>query len=172
MPQARRRKRAVRGFTLVELLGVIALAAALSCLAIPALGAMTRARQSAAAGEVARLLTLARQRAITTGAPTGVVVNLASETLTMVSVATDSGSPTPVLNPASGGAYEVGSASIEAFQRADGTVGSGAIWFHLDGAPVLRSANGEFAPAAGDAVLQFDGGFTITVRRVTGAIER
>ena len=74
--QRQRRARRPAGFTLVELIGVVALVVVLSIAAIPAIGAITRARQSATVAESARLITAARQRAMATSRPAGVEIDL------------------------------------------------------------------------------------------------
>lgn len=74
-----------RAFTLVELVTVIVIAAVLASVAIPAVGSFTAARSSAAAHRVARDLTFARHRALSSGCRTWAVFHTGAGTLSILS---------------------------------------------------------------------------------------
>jgi prepilin-type N-terminal cleavage/methylation domain-containing protein len=75
-----KRPRAATGFTLVELVAVLVIVAVLAGVAAPSLSAMNGTRGSAAARQLTRDMTFARQRAIATGTPSWVVFSIAGAT--------------------------------------------------------------------------------------------
>jgi len=63
------------GFSLIELIAVLVIAAIMAGIAVPTLSTLASTRSAAAAKLIARDLTYARERAMTTGARTWVVFN-------------------------------------------------------------------------------------------------
>ena len=79
-----RRSRASGGFKLVELVAVMIVTGILAATAIPALDSLAGSRHAAAARDLARGLTQARQRALATGVRTWVVIDVDAETWSML----------------------------------------------------------------------------------------
>ncbi len=73
-----------RGFTLVELITVMVITAVLAAVTIPAVGSFTATKSSAAAHRVARDLTFARHRALSSGCRTWAVFHSGAGTLSIL----------------------------------------------------------------------------------------
>lgn len=72
----RERRRTSGGFTLIEMMAVVAIFALLSALLLPRVGAITGRSLRQAADELADQLELARQRSVVTGIPHRVLIDL------------------------------------------------------------------------------------------------
>ncbi|MCW5777681.1 MAG: prepilin-type N-terminal cleavage/methylation domain-containing protein [Phycisphaeraceae bacterium] len=166
-------------FSLLEVAVVIVIVGILAVGVIPALGSTTGARQAACAREVHRLLTHARTFAMTTGQPSGVIADASSSTLTSVYIPTGSMSVAP-LRTSTGATVDplVLSSSFPNVEilscvGGDGSTGLIRLWFSHSGIPQTRDAGGTLTGSfTQDASISLTGGFTISVRRVSGLVER
>ena len=173
------RARSRRAFSLLEVTVVVVIVGILAIGVIPALGSTGGARQAAAARQTHRLLTHARTFAMMTGQPAGVIVDASDDTLTPVFIS--SGSASVAVMRTSTGDDAAPLAISESFPGAeilscvggDGSTGTVRLWFSHDGTPHVRDADGTLiGPFTQDASVSLTGGYTVTVRRVSGLVER
>ncbi len=169
----------VPAFSLLEVTVVIVIIGVLAIGVIPALGSTGGARQAAAAREAHRLLTHARTFAMTTGQPSGVIVDASTDSLTPVYI--PAGTSTVAAMRSSTGMESEALVVSESFPGAellsctggDGATGLVRIWFSHSGTPQVRDEAGVLVSSfTQDASLTLTGGFTVTVRRVSGLVER
>lgn len=90
-----RRQRAHRGFTLIEILSVVAILALLAALVAPNLGAVRSRALRGEAQSIAAQLELARQRAIVTGVPHRLWLDLDEAEYRLEWLAADPDAPPP-----------------------------------------------------------------------------
>ena len=173
----RRQSQRAIGFTLVELVAVMSLVAILSITAIPAVGTIERARKNAAAKELSRRCSLARQRAMSIGERTGLAIDLKNDEAIMMRLASGQTIARPTTGYTGGveTPWSVASAypgvRLESFRHGDGKTGDGVIWFLVDGSPQVRLADGSFAAFSQNATISMTGGLVVTIHRGTGAVE-
>ncbi|MCB9847838.1 MAG: prepilin-type N-terminal cleavage/methylation domain-containing protein [Phycisphaeraceae bacterium] len=168
----------VGGFSLIELVAVMAILGVLSLTSIPALRSVTSAREGALARQLVRQLELARAFATATGEPTGLLYDEAGGALRLRRIASEGGAPEPAPDP-QGGAYpdlllgvEYPGSTVTGFVTGDGDASHTAVWFSFDGAPQVRDSDGALLTGfTQDAVISTSGGRSVTVRMTTGAIE-
>lgn len=167
-----------RGFTLIELVAVMTLVAILSVAATPVLYTVQRSRETGLLREIDRRLTVARADAMATGLPSGLRVDVAAQSLSLLQISASGAAPTPLAMPS---AESASSGSIAAmFPGAivtaidfDDAGAYDTLWFDREGTPHLRTAAGAYAgPIDRDATLAVTGGGVLTVRRLTGMVER
>ena len=82
--QPTRRPRSDGGFSLVELVVVMVIAAIMAAVAVPTLSSLASTRAAAAAKQVVRDLTYARERAMTSGIRTWVVFNVSGNSYSLL----------------------------------------------------------------------------------------
>jgi prepilin-type N-terminal cleavage/methylation domain-containing protein len=169
----------LRGFTLAELLAVMAIIAVLAASAAPAVRAVSDARAAGLAREVARLLALARAHAVATGQPTGLLYDSGEATLALRRIAPGGSAPTTIVGALGESAEDVriegqfAGAAVTSFVTGDGVGSHTAVWFTYRGEPEVRDSSGaSLGPFTQDAVLTVTGDRAVTVRRSTGAVER
>ncbi len=169
------------GFTLVELIAVVVVLAAVSISAAPALVSLSGIRDASLGRELGRRVNLARAVAGASGRPTGVRFDAAAQSMMLVQVATAGAPPTPL--PGITGSVDGGSAGADSVSSLfpgssivsvslDPAGAHDTLWFSYMGVPHLRDGTG--APAGDlvqDAVIGVSGGHTLTVRMVTGLVE-
>ena len=172
---ARRAER--RGFTLIELIAVLSLIAVMSLAATPALRTIGTARQNALARDVERRMQHIRSYAIAAARPAGLAFDTDAQTVTMVEIIDDGLAPTTanpfvtdqpqlVINSTFAGS-SIATVDIHPGRPYD------TVWFDPNGIPHVRDDAGDFVTTLlQDAVITFDGGRTVTVRRSTGLVER
>lgn len=168
-----------RGFSLLEVSIVIIVMGIAAAGVIPALRTIDATRQFGAAEEVERRLVLARARAIVLGRPVGVLVDPVAETLRTMTIASAGAAPTTLTGVLGEPEPTIQIASLypgcQIVSCASGGASSGSqtIWFDVDGTPHSRSsAGGRLAAWTSDATIVTSGGQTITIRRLSGAIQR
>jgi prepilin-type N-terminal cleavage/methylation domain-containing protein len=164
---------AARGFTLIELIAVAVVIGLLSVLAVPAVRLMGTQRASGAAGELARDMLYARQRAVATGTVSRVVFDVAGGAYSVL--AENPASPgragaVTISDPGTGAAFvrrlgqnqAAGVALLSASFAGQAEVG-----FDRLGRPVQSS--GALHTAAGAVTIS--GGWTVTVQPRTGLVQ-
>ncbi len=165
-------------FTLIEMVAVIVLLGVLAATATPVLANMQRGREAALAREAERRVELAAATALSTTFPTGVQFSIVNQTMTLLEITASGAAPTTI-TPTAGAKFPDMSVStifpgtsITTVDLAD----SGSpetIWFDYDGSPQTRNVDGTNPVAlTRDAVITFKGGHTLTIRQITGLIER
>lgn len=169
-----------RGFTLLEVTVVVLLVGILAAAVVPSLETMDAARGAAAQREVARFLSVARERAMASAEPTGVQFDLTAQSMTMVRLASPGDSPS-VAPSALGDAREAVTVTslFPGVRIASVSLGSGpsTLWFSNDGTPQTRAPNGVLiGPISGDASIELRRGSvvagTVWVRAITGLVEQ
>lgn len=173
-PDATRRAAigARRAFSLLELVAVMVIAGILAVSAVPAMSSLADARADAAARELHRDLSFARQRAVATGTRAWVVFDAAAGSWTVL--AEDPSSPgrsgaTAVTDPATGAALvrRLGASSFG---------GVSMLSAAFDGAPEVgfdwlgRPLNSGEADLAALGTVQLTGGRSVSVVPGTGLV--
>jgi prepilin-type N-terminal cleavage/methylation domain-containing protein len=142
-------RRNAQAFTLVELMVVVLLMSIVAVSVIPVIGNVQLMRNGAARDDAMRLLELAKARALATGLPNGVSVDLADSSLTLLQI-TDAGQVETVVDPLTYQSRSIvlpaaySGVSVESMVNGDGARGSGVIWFDFEANPHTRESNGEF----------------------------
>lgn len=160
-------------FTLVELIAVMIVAAILGVAAAVSLGSLPETRRAAAARQVHRDLTFARERAMAGGLSHWVVFSVGTNSYSVLA-----DDPT---NPGRPGALTITDpATRQPFVQRLGVNESAAatlVSASFDGQPEVgfdwlgRPITAAGTPLAADGSIQITGGGTIIVRRQTGLIE-
>lgn len=167
-----RRSIAHPGFTLIELIAVIAITGILAAVAIPASLTLTSGRSAAASAQVQADLRFARSRAMTTGTPSWVTFSNGSHTYTVLAESTSTpgfASATTIVDPATGSAMVV---RLNRNEFAGVTIvsanfgGLATVGFDRLGRPLKTDGT----VLAADGTVTLSGSKTITVTRPTGRI--
>jgi prepilin-type N-terminal cleavage/methylation domain-containing protein len=165
------------GFTLVEIMIVVALMGIIAVSVIPSMNNVQRMREGAARDDVARMLDITRSRAMATGLPTGVRVDVNESTLTLVEL-TGGTTITQLIDPLTYNervlriADLYNGVEIDTLTNGDGSSGSGYVWFGYDATPHTRLANGTFdADNDGPVRIELTSGQTIVVHPFSGVVE-
>jgi prepilin-type N-terminal cleavage/methylation domain-containing protein len=165
-----KRPRAGRAFTLVEVVAVMLVAAIVAAVAIPTMSSLSSTRAAAAARQVVRDLSYARERAIDTGCRVWTVFNAASNSYSLL--AEPPGSPgrsnaIAMTDAATQASY------VQSFNSSDfagvsllsaGFDSGSEVGFDWNG----KSLNNTGAPLASNGTVSLSGSKTITVRPTTG----
>jgi prepilin-type N-terminal cleavage/methylation domain-containing protein len=167
-------------FTLVEMLAVITIAGVLAAAVIPTMDRVRGARRAAAADEVARTLVFARERAVASGRPVGVLVDPSRGALELVTIADDGGvealaSPLGERTPAVllGDRFdaEFGRVVLTAAVAGPAPGTPSCVWFDHRGTPHARTASGEPAGLLSDATIEIVGAGEVRVAGWSGLVE-
>ena len=170
-----------RATTLLELMVVVVILGIVTVSVIPAFASMNDARKLAGAQEAERLLLGARASAVAQGRPFGVAIDIGAQTLRTVYISASGQTPAPAPSQDGQGqeVLEIGrrypGAQLMSLTDGAGSAvsGSATLWFGYDGTPQRRNgAGGLIGGWTSDAVLEFAGPSAVTVRRITGAINR
>ncbi len=166
---------ATRGFTLVELVGVMVVMAIIAGAAVPAISGVSRARERADRDSAAASLRLARALAVASGTPHAARFAGPGEAVRVERLSPISGSPEPAVDP-------LGELVPAPIVRADAattvggrpvTAGGLRVWFDADGTPLEVGSDPVGGEAADEPVIVlFDSGERLVVRARTGAIQR
>ena len=157
-----------RGFTLIELASVMVVVSIMAIAAAPVLSRVSDTRRNAIAGEVERMLSLARSRALSSGIPAGVRFDTVAQTLEMLERRGDD-APRAFMET-----YRVAErlsgvrlASIENQANTD------SVWFMPDATPHTRSGAGAMIDSlTEEAVVTIEGGIAVRVEPNSGRILR
>jgi prepilin-type N-terminal cleavage/methylation domain-containing protein len=169
-----RARRTLRGggFSLIELLAVIAIAGIMAAVAVPTLSTLASTRTAAGAKLILRDMSYARERAITTGARTWVIFNVSGNSYSLLQEPT--GNPgranaAPLIDPGTQrsfgetfGSGQFAGVSLTAVSF-DSGVECGFDWL---GKPLNASQN----TLANDGTVTLAGGKTITVKSGSGLV--
>ena len=166
-----------RGFTLVELMLVIVLMGIIAVSVLPAMGNVQIMREGAARDDLARMLDITRSRALATGTPTGVRIDLNDSTISLVE--TENGtSITPLIDPLTYNPRMLDiddtytRVTIESMTNGNGDSGSGYVWFDFDATPHTRSGSGAFESDNQEQVeIELSSGQSVIVHPYSGVVE-
>lgn len=175
MPQERliiqtRRARRGGGFTLPEMIVVMAITAILAATAAPSLLNLSTTRSAAAARQLVRDLTFARQRAIATGTTHWVVFNTTSQTWSILVESTSSpgragATALPDLATGRSFAQTMNANEYAGIQITAVSIGGGAeVGFDWRGKPFNASS----AALSSDGTVTLTGSRTVTIKGNTG----
>ncbi len=157
-----------RGFTLIELAAVMVVVSIIAVSAAPVLSRVADTRTGALAGEVERLLGLARSRALSSGNPAGVRFDQGDQTLELVEA------PEGVALRSFMETYDIPQRAMGT-RLASVTIGDNqsTLWFASDATPHTRSDAGVFIENIDeDAAFAVEGGPTVLVEMNSGRIYR
>lgn len=165
------------GFTLVELLLVVVLMGILAASVVPAMDNLSTIREGAARDDVARMLQLTRARALASGTPNGLRVNLGDSSLELVRVPSGGG-VSAATDPLTGNerGLDIDSTyqdvTLASMINGDGVQGDGVVWFDYTGAPHTRNANGNFVSSnTENVILSLSSGAQVIVYPRTGLVD-
>ncbi|MEM1424681.1 MAG: prepilin-type N-terminal cleavage/methylation domain-containing protein [Planctomycetota bacterium] len=157
-----------RGFTLIELASVMVVVSIMAIAAAPVLSRVSETRRDALAGEVERMLSLARSRALASGVPAGVRFDTDAQTLEMLERRGDD-APRAFME-----AYRVAErlsgVRLVGFENEERT---DSVWFMPDATPHARTDAGAWLVAITEpAVVTLERGVTVRVEPNSGRIVR
>ena len=164
----------VGGFTLLELIAVLVILAAIAALVVPALTSISATRQREAASRLVRDLQLARQRSVAAGLRTWVVIDADADRYSLF--IEDTASPgragrVPMIDDATGRDFVVSldrgewrGAAIEAIDFGGGN----EFAFDRRGRPLI----GDDTPLTDDATISLSGGHIVRITARTGQVQR
>ena len=178
MDRHMRTSRPVRAaFTLVELMIVVVLMGIIAVSVIPAIGSVQGMREGAARDEVGRMLEVAKARAIASGVPCGLEIDLNESSLTIVRLS-DAGSIEDLSDPLTMRARSVvlpsvfSGVTLSGLTNGDGVGGSGTIWFNYEATPHTRTSGGALeATNSSNATIELSSGQQVVVHAYTGVVE-
>ena len=162
-----------RGFSLIELIAVMTVAAILAAVAVPSMSSTGAMRRRGAAAQLARDLRLARELGLTTGRTAWVSFDTAAETYALrLEPFGNPGRPQSVEwnDPATGRAFQqtLNAGEWSGITIASASFGGGS-WIGFD--PLGRPRTYSGSALATTGVLTLDGGVAVTVEPGTGRVE-
>ncbi len=164
-----------RGFTLVELAGVMIVLAVISFTAIPAVTGMERAGAAADREAVETLVVLARQRAWATGSPHALRLDDGGRLASVVWLESFGGEPAVIASSGGDTAGDVrtlGHDEVTALAGVDpGVGGPMEVWFNATGEPLTGEPVDETGDRASETVeIRFASGATLSVFPRSGTL--
>lgn len=169
--------RSRRAFTLVELMVVVVIMGVLSAAVVPAMSNVRAMREGGARDDVVRMIQVAKGRAVASGMPRGLRVNLSDSSLTIVKI-TDLGDVEIGFDPLTNGDRTINIASLYSgvsivdMVNGNGAGGSGIIWFDYESSPHTRNASGGFvALNTTNVTITLSSGEQVIVYPFSGTLE-
>jgi Tfp pilus assembly protein FimT len=129
---------------------VVVIIGIISSTVIPAMDNIRSMREGAARDDFVRMIEVVKGRAVASGMPRGLQVNMADSSLSMVKI-NEMGSIEVEFDPLTGGDRIIylsaiySGVSINSMTNGDGVSGSGIIWFDFESNPHTRESNGDFS---------------------------
>lgn len=162
-----------RGTTLIEVLVVVVIMSVLAVSAAPAISTTQDVTRAAAVRELRRLAEYARAHAISSGSPTGVIIDTANDQVSLRAYV--NGSVTEITDGLGSPLEAVDLATVYAgadLVSVTGPLASGeSLWFDFDGTPHRRNAIGQDLGILDTTVVfTFADGGTVTIHPVGGMI--
>lgn len=164
-------------FTLVELLVVVVIMGIISVAVIPAMDNVSTIREGAARDDLVRYIEIARGKAVASGSPHGISINVFSSTITLVQI-NQLGQIESTFDPLTNTTRSLNLATlyqgvaINSFINGDGQSGDGIIWFDFESTPHTRDNSGNFlALNTEPALIQLSSDEVIYVYNNSGTLE-
>jgi len=165
------------GFTLVELLVVVVLMGIISVSVIPAMSNIRSMREGAARDDLMRMIEVTKGRAVASGVPHGMRIDLSDSSLTIIEI-DDLGEVQVEFDPLTGGDRTINLAAvypgvnIASMINGDGAGGSGTIWFDYESSPHTRDGTGSFTSLNTQAAsVTLSSGERVVVHPHSGTLE-
>lgn len=144
---------------------------------IPAMNNLSRMREGAARDDLMRMFEIAKGRAVASGLPHGLLVNLTDSSVTIVEI-TSQGTVQVETDPLTNGNRTINipnlysGVTISAMTNGDGVGGSGIIWFDFESNPHTRTSQGDFVSLNSEvASIAISSGEFIAVHPHSGMLE-
>ena len=137
------------GFTLVELMVVVVLMGVVSMTVIPAMNNINLMREGAARDDLVRMIEIAKGRALASGTPHGVSIDLNSSSITLVRI-TQAGEVEAQIDPLTNRASTINipsqysGVSIISLEQGNDDGEQDIIWFDYESNPHVRDDDGGF----------------------------
>ncbi len=165
------------GFTLLELMVAVVIMGIISVSVIPAMDNIRSMRQGAARDDMTRYIHIARGRAIASGTPYGIEIDLAESSLAIVRM-NDRGDPEAVIDPLTNLPKQIHlqilypGVSIQEMINGDGISGSGTVWFDFESNPMTYdSVSDNFVVNTRVVVISLSSGEQVMVHPYSGTVE-
>jgi len=165
------------GFTLVELMIVVVIMGIISVTVIPAMGTVQGMREGAARDDLVRLIEVAKGKAVASGRPYGLWVDLADSSITIVQI-NDLGETQNEFDPLTNGirtinlSTQYSGVTITSMINGDGAGGSGTIWFDYEANPHTRDLSGSFSALNSSTVrVSLSSGALVIIYPHSGTVE-
>lgn len=166
-----------KAFTLVELLVVVVIMGIISVSVIPAMNNVSTIREGAARDDLVRYIEIARGKAVASGSPHGLEIDVASSTISLVQI-NQLGQIEPTFDPLTNTNRTLDLSSlyqgvtITSFTNGDGQSGSGILWFDFESTPHTRDSSGNFIALNNDpALIQISSDEVVYVYSHSGTLE-
>ena len=161
----------------MELMVVIMLMGILAASVIPAMDNVRVMREGAARDDIARLLEITKARAMASGEPKGLHVDITEFTLGIVEL-NSAGSLELMNDPLTGADRTLNISTtypgveITDMMNGDGTSGTGIVWFDFESTPHTRDTSGVFVALNNDPVeISLSSGQRVVVHAYSGMVE-
>ncbi len=165
------------GFTLLELMVVVVIMGIISVSVIPAMDNIRSMRHGAARDDLVRYIHIARGRAIASGSPYGIEIDLAESSLTIVRM-NDLGNPEVTVDPLTSAPRQIylstlyPGINISAMINGDGLGGSGVVWFDFESNPMTYdSVADDFLVNTRDVTISLSSGEQVVIYPYSGTLE-
>lgn len=170
-------RRVRRAFTVLELVFVVMIMGILAAAVIPAMDNLRTMRAGAARDDLIRMIEVAKGRAVASGKPHGLQIDIAGSTVTLMSLDAD-GDAIADPDPLTGDTRSINLAAtyreilLAQFVNGDGVSGSGVIWFDFEANPHTRTLAGAFATLNDEqARVTLSSGEVVVVHPYSGVVE-